>query len=160
MDVTSSSSVFDFFLRENRAGHIAEHLEKFCLLDDFDVLSAIKNWMSHPDKILSVLCRLLVERRLLKVKLQAEPINEVLIQTLRDKICLHLGVTEKESSYFIFTGEAVNTTYDPSEERIRIIFKNGSVKDISEVDNALIHHTLASPVKKNYICYLDTEAGI
>ncbi len=160
IQVTSSSTVFDFFLSENHAQHFADHLDKFCLLDDFDVLSAIKNWMAHPDKILSVLCRLLVERRLLKVKLQAEPINEVLIQTLRDKICLHLGVTQNESSYFIFTGEAVNTTYDPSEERIRIIFKNGDVRDISEVDNALIHHTLASPVKKNYICYLDTEAGI
>ena len=159
-EVISSSPVFDFFLRENQAGDIAEHLDKFCLLDDFDVLSTIKNWMFHPDKILSLLCRLLVERRLLKVKLQAEPINEVLIQTLRDKICVHLGVTADESVYFIFTGEAVNTTYDPSEERIRIIFKNGSVKDISEVDNALIHHTLASPVKKNYICYLDTEAAI
>ena len=160
VQVTSISSVFDFFLKQNHADHFSDHLDKFCLLDDIDVLSAIKNWMGHPDKILSLLCRLLVERRLLKVKLQAEPINEALIQTLRDKICGLLNVTRKESSYFIFTGEAVNTTYDPSEERIRIILKNGSVKDISEVDNALIHHTLASPVKKNYICYLDTEAGI
>jgi hypothetical protein len=101
-----------------------------------------------------------VERRLLKVKLQAEPLNQAIFEALQNKICLLTGVTHDESRYFIFSGEAVNTTYDPSEERIQILLKDGSVKDISEVDNALIHHTLASPVKKNYICYLDPEAVI
>lgn len=160
VSVLSSSPTFDFFLRNNHSEQFINHLNKFCLLDDYDVLSTIKNWMEHSDKILSILCRLLVERRLLKVKLQAEPVDEALIQTLRNKICLFLGVTQKESSYFIFAGEAVNTTYDPSEERIQILLKDGSVKDISKVDNALIHHTLASPVKKNYICYLNTEAAL
>lgn len=158
ISVPSYSPTFDFFLSDNHSDQFINHLNKFCLLDDYDVVSAIKNWMQHPDKILSILCRLLVERRLLKVKLQAEPVDEAFIETMRNKICLVLGVTQKESSYFIFAGEAVNTTYDPSEERIQILLKDGSVKDISKVDNALIHHTLASPVKKNYICYLNTEA--
>lgn len=158
-DITTSST-FDYFLRHNIPERFAEHLGKFCLLDDYDVLSAIKNWMDHPDKILSILCRLLVERRLLKVKLQAEAVDEAFIKSERNKICSFLDVTEKESGYFIFGGEAINTTYDPSEERIHILFKDGSVKDISNVDNALIHHTLASPVKKNYICYLNTEAAL
>ena len=158
--VQSNSSTFDFFLQQNYTNTFENHLDKFCRLDDYDVLSTIKNWIDHPDKILSLLCRFLVERRLLKVKLQAEPIDEGFIQATRDNICLQLNVTQQESTYFIFAGEAVNTTYDPSEERIRILFKDGSVKDISRVDNALIHHTLASPMKKNYICYLNTEACI
>ena len=158
--VESTSSTFDFFLQNNSSRRFSDHLDKFCLLDDYDVLSTIKNWIGHPDKILSLLCRLLVERRLLKVKLQAEPINQAFIETTRDKICSRLNVTLEESNYFIFDGEAVNTTYDPSEERIQILFKDGSVKDISRVDNALIHHTLASPMKKNYICYLNTEAAL
>jgi len=160
MAVFSTSRTFDFFLTRKQSDPFANHLEKFCLLDDYDVLSTIKNWMDHPDKILSILCRLLVERRLLKVKLQAETIDEAFIETIRNKICLLLNVTQKESSYFIFGGEVVNTTYDPSEERIRILLKEGFVKDISKVDNALIHHALASPVKKNYICYLNTEAAL
>ena len=53
----------------------------------------------------------------------------------------------------MFTGEAMNTTYDPNEERINILFKDGSVKGISQVDNALIQHNLSLPVKKFYICY-------
>ena len=158
--VSSSTSTFDFFLQDQQTRKVANHLDKFCMLDDFDVLSTIKNWMTHPDKILSLLCRMLVNRRLLKVKLQAEPINERDIETMRDKICSLLNVTQQESSYFIFSGEAVNTTYDPSEERIQILFKDGSVRDISRVDNALIHHALSTPMKKNYICYLNPEAVI
>jgi len=158
--VSSTSLTFDFFLGDPHVKSFTDHLDKFCLLDDFDVLSTIKNWIGHPDKILSTLCRLLVERRLLKVKLQAEPIDRAYFETLQNKIISLAGVTRDESNYFIFSGEAVNTTYDPSEERIQILLKDGSVKDISKVDNALIHHTLASPVKKNYICYLDPEAVI
>ena len=66
-----------------------------------------------------------------------------------------LNITEHESDYFVLVGDAINTTYDPNDERINILFKDGSIKDISAVDNALIHHNLASPVKKFYICYLD-----
>ena len=62
-------------------------------------------------------------------------------------------ISEKETDYFVFTGEASNTTYDPGDERINILFKDGSVKDISQVDNALIHHHLSSTIKKYYICY-------
>jgi HD superfamily phosphohydrolase len=160
INIGSNSPVFDFFLRTDPSDQFASHLAKFCMLDDYDVMSAIKNWMGHPDKILSILCRLLVDRRLLKVKLQAEEVDKAFIQAMRNKICLSLDVTEEESRYFIFSGEAVNTTYDPSEERIQILLKDGSVKDISQVDNALIHHTLASPVKKNYICYLNPEATL
>jgi hypothetical protein len=96
----------------------------------------------------------LVERRLLKVKLQAEPFKEEFVEELRNKVCSQLNITKQDAAYFVFGGEAVNTTYDPSEERINIFFKDGTVKDISKVDNALIQHNLASPVKKYYICYL------
>jgi hypothetical protein len=65
-----------------------------------------------------------------------------------------LGITAEETRYFVFTGEASNTTYNPGDERINILFKDGSVKDISKVDNALIQHNLSDTVKKHYICYV------
>lgn len=151
--LSSSSVMLDFFLQHTENLSISTHLDKFCQLDDYDVLAAIKNWIYHPDKILSTLCRGLVERDLLKVKLQAEPFDEGWIQNLRNKICEELNITGEESRYFIFRGEAINTTYDPYEEKINILFKDGTVKDISKVDNALIQQSLARPVKKQYICY-------
>src|SRR5450432_2066664 len=145
---------FDFFLQHPEASSsIADHLDKFCMMDDYDVLSTIKNWMFHRDKILSLLCRSLVDRRLLKVKFQQEPFEAGYIQTLRNNICSKLNITQAESSYLLFTGEATNTTYDPTEEHINILFKDGSIKDISKVDNALIQHNLSRPMKKFYICF-------
>ena len=81
-------------------------------------------------------------------------LDENLIQEKRKEAAAHLGVSLEETDYFVFTGEAVNTTYDPGDERINILFKDGTVRDISEVDNALIHKHLSSPVKKYYFCYL------
>ena len=153
--VECSSPVLSFFLQNfDNKMRIEEHLASFCLLDDYDVMGTIKNWMFHPDKILSFLCQSLVDRRLMKVRLQATPIDEKLVSHFKQTIGTQLGLTEQEAGYFVFTGETENTTYDPSDERIHILFKDGSIKDISKVDNALIHQTLSSPVKKFYICHL------
>ncbi len=153
-NIHASTESFDFFLQNPEASNaISEHLDKFCMMDDYDVLSTIKNWMSYPDTILSLLCRSLVERRLLKVKFQTEPFTAEYVQDLRNNICSKLHITQEEASYLVFTGEASNTTYDPTEEEINILFKDGSIKDISKVDNALIQHNLSLPMKKFYICH-------
>jgi HD superfamily phosphohydrolase len=153
-EVQAASPVFDLFLKgATGTAFIEQQLDKFCQLDDFDVLATIKNWIFHPDTVLSTLCRCLIERRLLKVKLQATPFDQEWIKTLRNNICQQLKINDADCGYLIFAGEAENTTYNPTEERINILFKNGTVTDISKVDNALIHQALASPVKKYYICY-------
>jgi uncharacterized protein len=157
-DVRSTSRALDIFLKGDFSEYHASHYnDLFCELDDYDVLATIKYWMHHHDKVLSTLCRGLVHRRLLKVKLQAEPFDERWIEEQRNKICQQLSIGGKDCHYFVFTGEATNTTYDPSEERINILFKDGSVRDISQVDNALIHQTISRPLKKYYICYLNTD---
>jgi uncharacterized protein len=155
IELRSTSIPFDFFLQSgNNISQMEQHLDKFCHLDDYDVLATIKNWVFHSDRVLSTLCRFLVDRRLLKVKLQAVPFEDDMIERLKQRIMTEMQLTKEEASYFIFTGEAVNTTYNPADERINILFKDGSVRDISKVDHALIQQTLSSPVRKYYICYL------
>jgi uncharacterized protein len=148
-----SSPVLEFFLQNTSFSSSSVPLHSFCLLDDFDVMGAIKNWMFHKDIVLSHLCRFLIDRRLLKVRLQAEPFDQTLVFHLSQAVLQEIKIQEDDLHYFVFTGETVNTTYDPSDERIQILFKDGIIRDISQVDNALIHQTLASPMKKFYICY-------
>jgi HD superfamily phosphohydrolase len=150
----AATDALNFFLTNTgKDQSIEKHLDIFCNLDDYDVMCTIKNWSTHPDKILSILCRSLVDRRLLKIKLQAEPFDEKIVKEKKSEVAKRLQISEEEASYFVFTGEAINTTYDLSDERINILFKDGSVKDISQIDNALIHQQLSGPVKKYYICY-------
>lgn len=153
--VQSASSVLDFFLHSQEpADSIEHHLDKFCKLDDYDIFSAIKCWMSHPDKVLSNLCGMLVERKLLKVNFGSEPFCQDELEKYKGQACEQLGLTMEEAGYFVFTGAAANTMYDVFDERINILFKDGTVKDITKVNNALIHSTLSSAVKKFYICHL------
>jgi HD superfamily phosphohydrolase len=150
----TASPVLDFFLA-GRA-NAEERLDQFCLLDDYDVMCTLKNWMFHPDKVLSLLCQSLIDRRLLKVRWKATPFDPADALGLTEKAGRQLEISPEEAGYFVFSGQTTNTTYNPADEKINILFKDGSVKDISAVDNALIHQTLSSPVKKFYICYLDT----
>ncbi|HEY6502853.1 MAG TPA: phosphohydrolase, partial [Chitinophagaceae bacterium] len=153
--VTASSDAFDFFLHSSSSNtSMEQHLDTFCRLDDHDVMATIKNWCHHPDKILALLCRSLIDRRLYKVKLQAEMADDDFVKEKIKEAKEKLGISEEETGYFVFTGIASNTTYNPADERINILFKDGTVKDISKVDNALIQQGLSSTVKKYYICYL------
>lgn len=152
VQLKSGSDALDFFLQQQDID-IEEHLETFCQLDDHDVMTAIKNWSHHPDKILAVLCRSLVDRKLFKVKLQPEPFDVLLLKNKKVEVAREMGISFDEADYFVFTGEASSITYDPGDERINILFKDGSVKDISNVDNALIQHNLSSTIKKYYFCY-------
>lgn len=129
-------------------------LEQFCSIDDYDVLVAIKSWCLHPDKVLSILCRGIVDRNLLKVKYAAEPFDTVPLKEKTIKIAQRLNITEEDAEWLVFTGEAISSTYNFEHEHIYILFKDGTVKDISEVDNALINENLRGKVKKYYICYL------
>jgi HD superfamily phosphohydrolase len=147
------NSTLDYFF-ETFSEMNDEALEKFCLLDDYDVMFAVKKWSSHSDKILSTLCTGLLNRKLYKCRLQTQPFDETEVEEKRKRIASKLNLTLHEAGYFIFTGEAMNTTYTLKDERINIISKNGSFRDISQVDDPLIHKTLSMPVKKFYICQL------
>ena len=151
--VNASTAAFDYFLQAGPDLDIENSLDMFCKLDDYDVMSTIKNWSTHPDKILSLLCSSLIDRRLYKVKLQAEPIPEDFTRCRNDEVQNSLGLSEDDLEYFVFTGVTSNTTYDLADESINILFKDGSIKDISQVDNAMISRNLSSTVKKYYICY-------
>jgi uncharacterized protein len=155
IDLQAASNNLNFFLKEHKPGdNFIRHLERFAQLDDTDVMCTIKNWCGHFDPVLGRLCKGLVDRKLLKVKLEAEPFDELLVTALRKDVSERLKISEEEAGHLVFTGEAVNTTYNPLDERIKILYKDGTVSDISRVDNALIHQQVSSPVKKYYLCYL------
>ncbi|WP_346317492.1 HD domain-containing protein [Chitinophaga sp. YIM B06452] len=128
-------------------------LGQFCLLDDYDIMGAIKVWAQHPDKALSLICGWLVNRELFKVQLSDKPFESGLVEDLKQKVRERWGLTEEEAEYLVFTDTASLKAYDADDEEINILFKDGTVRDISSIDNALISHTLARPIKKFYICH-------
>ena len=150
----ATGGAMDYFLYEFDGVINKTMLDKFCQLDDVDCSFAIKRWSNHPDFVLSELCNRLLNRRLLKIKLQSEPFEKALVDKKLQEAKESLVVDEEAASYFVFTGEADNTMYNMGDDKINILFKDGSVKDITSIDNPLIHQTISAPIKKFYICSL------
>jgi HD superfamily phosphohydrolase len=144
----------DFFLGKFNGVMDTAALEKFCNTDDHDVMHAIKRWSHHPDKILSLLCRRFLDRKLYKVRLQTEPFAPEFIAEKTAQAIRKFAIDPEDSGYICFTGEATNTLYQTKDERINILFRDGSVQDISGIENALIDQNLTAQVKKFYICLL------
>lgn len=142
----------DFFMNDFDGNMTKDALAKFCSLDDGDILFAIKKWSNHSDKVLSLLCTGLLNRILYKCRLQANTFDEEYVYSQRIAVAAKYNISIEDAAYLVFTGEAINTTYTQENEQINILYKDGTVKDISEVDNPLIHETLSMPVKKFYIC--------
>ena len=129
-------------------------LEQFCTLDDYDIISAIKGWCNHEDKVLSFLSKGILNRELLKVKYFGEPVDNKWIAEKTLEAMQKMDISAEDASWLVFTGAASGSTYNFEDERINILFKDGSVKDISEVDDALISKNLGGKINKYYFCYL------
>ncbi len=135
-----------------------EWLQNFCYLDDQDVLMSVKTWMNHPDPVLRMMCTMLTNRNLYRVSFVPNREQENLVQQKRAEACQLWGIAEKDAHYLAFDGIAENSTYKVNDEQIHILFKDGTVKQISEVENALVHQSVAAPVRKYYICSVRTPA--
>ena len=151
-DSVKTGSGTDYFLFEFNGIINDDVVHKFCQIDDIDFEFAIKKWSNHNDVILSTLCKGILNRKLFKVKFQSTKISSDTIQLKQQEIAIKYKVSLKDVNYLTFTGEISNTIYKTDDEKINILFKDGSVKDISSIDNTLIHKTITNPVKKFYIC--------
>lgn len=147
-------STLDYFLFEFDGVLNKTVLQKFCDLDDVDVSFAIKKWSTSSDYILNSLCNRLLNRKLLKACFTSDKIKDEFLEEKIEKAVSQLNITKDEAQYFVFSGETTNTLYKLNDEKINIAFKNGDVKDISSIDDALINKAISSPVKRFYICFV------
>lgn len=128
-------------------------LEHFIQLDDNDIWTALKVWSNHPDKVLSTLSTGMINRNVFKVEVSSEPITEERKKELTLQISRQLSIPLSEASYFISTLSIEKNMYDPADDSIDIIYKDGTIKNIAEASDMLNISLLSKKVKKYYICY-------
>ena len=62
--------------------------------------------------------------------------------------------TGKEESDFFWGIQSVSTdTYSPSDDRINILYNDGTIKDISDASDMLNINVLTKKVRKDYFYY-------
>ena len=130
-----------------------ECLEIFTRLDDTDILSAIKVWAGSSDRVLAKLCTDFVHRKLFHVDITNEPANSQVVNELTGKAIKKYNITKEDVGYFVFTDTIRNNAYKVGDGNIRILMKDGSIKDIAAASDNSNLEALAKTVKKYILCY-------
>lgn len=130
-----------------------ETLDIFSSLDDYDIVSAMKEWMHCEDFVLKNLCTMIINRDLLKVKLKKTPIPKAKIENHLKRLQQKYDLSKKEAAYFVFEGRVSNLAYQSESDHINIVHKNGKISDVIKASDQLNLEALSKPVVKYYICY-------
>lgn len=123
----------------------------YTMLDDSDLLSAIKVWSTHQDTTLRELCLAFTNRRLFK----GERINDALSNEQRlgliKRYMEQFNISEQDAEFFFVEHVSTSNTYSENGESIGIFFKDGSVRDIAEASDMLNMETLTYKPQKRYL---------
>jgi len=130
-----------------------EALENFVLLDDSDILCSIKVWSNHEDIILSILCKSFMNRRLFKTEMQERQFNTEKRKTYLEQYMKKFNVSEKDAEYFIGEDIVSTDTYNSKDDKINILYKDGTIKDIAEASDMLNINVLTKKIEKYYFFY-------
>jgi hypothetical protein len=128
-------------------------LDKFSKLDDNDIMASIKVWVDNDDKILSKLCANLLDRKLYKIEIQNNAIDNAFKNKLIKKVCDQYKITPQEAGYFVFTDTVNNSAYNATNFKINILMSNGKLVDVAEASDQLNLQSLSKTVTKHFICY-------
>lgn len=154
-EVLHYSEALQFFMQTRVRGENfdREVLDTYAQLDDVDLLAAIKSWQGHPDFVLSNLCKMIINRRLLTIKMKDKPIKSAKFQQHFGALKKRHGLSDEESAYFVFTGEIEHRAYNEHYQNINILRRNGKITDVAKASDHLNLRALSKTVVKYYMCY-------
>lgn len=131
------------------------HLLQFAKLDDQDIFTSVKVWCGHQDRILSMLCTMLVNRNLYKIEISNDPPEMNRVALLSENTAFSLGINQNEVSYFVFTDGISNRAYNTGagNSTINILMKNNTTTDIAKASDLSNLESLDKTVRKHILCY-------
>ncbi len=126
----------------------------FAQLDDYDILSAMKVWVNHPDPVLSLLSQGLISRRLFRIIIRNKPFTEEEIREVKNAIRSNWpGLSETELSYLIAQGTITNNAYNPESDKIKLLYRNGEVSDIADSSDQINVSLLSGTISKHFLSF-------
>ena len=122
---------------------------RFAKLDDYDIIASLKMWTNNSDFILSFLSKSILDRKLFKLELKNRPFEQSIVEDVLQLISKKVP-SNTDLSYLVFTGEESNLTYNNIKDEIKILFKNGEIRPISE---SMDYELNSKIVTKHYLCF-------
>ena len=130
-----------------------EALQMYAELDDSDIWSALKVWKHSDDKILSTLATDMTDRHLFKVEVTEQRPEDDYLQEKMHQIAVAMGIPDEDAHYLLTLTEIGKDMYNPEDDSIGILYKDGTVKDIAEASEILNVQLLSKKIRKYYLCY-------
>ncbi len=130
-----------------------EALTMYEELDDSDIWSAMKAWKHNDDKILALLATNMLDRKIFKVEVLEEPPSQQHLDSLQEQIARTIGVSVQDAGYLMSLDTIQKDMYSVDDDSIDILYKDGSVKDITEASEILNIALLSKKIRKYYLCY-------
>ena len=83
---------------------------------------------------------------------EKEPTEEEL-KHLKQQISERHGVSITDCDYLVGVNRVQKDMYNPFDDHISILYKNGTMKDITEASEILNIELLSKKICKYYLCY-------
>ena len=141
-----NSFSIDEFIKDNTI------LENFSRLDDYEIYASLKYWIKNKDFVLSNLSQKILNREILKIRIQKIKFNKKTISEYRLNMMKKENINLNESKYFIFSDKVSNSLYSIHESNIKILFKDGNIKDLSYSSDQFNLKVLAKTINKYFLC--------
>lgn len=148
-----ASPALSFFLTEKPFENTDELLDQFSLLDDYDVLGAIKQWCFHKDALLAYYANAIINRSLLKIKMSNTPIVASDYHNHIARLKKRPDLPSALMADLIFQGKVENRAYHCQKNPLFIQTKDGALKELSEFSDQANLQALSQEVVKYYYCY-------
>ena len=130
-----------------------ELLYQFAKLDDYDIITALKQWSNHKDFVLSSLSKMIIDRKLLKIKIQNKAFSKKTITDTKRNVMQKLNLNPHDVEYFVFSDKVSNSAYNYEKAKINILMKDGSRKEIKDASDQLFNGMISKKVNKFFLCY-------
>lgn len=122
-------------------------------LDDSDIWCVLKVWQHHEDRILSILASDMINRNIFKVEIKDEPYTEEELAVIKERLSKQFEINPEDTHYLMDVSEIQKYMYDTNGDHISILYKDGSLKDISDASEILNVAMLSKKNCKYYLCY-------
>ena len=151
-----ASPSLEYFLK-NDADWFLNHEEALLMyedLDDNDIWCAMKAWKYSDDKILSTLATNMLNRHIFKVEVNEEPVGDERVMEIATGIATQMGITTEDARRYMMSVNTIQKDmYNVDDDSITILYKDGTMKDISEASELLNVQLLSKKIRKYYLCY-------
>lgn len=128
----------------------SEIIEKYALIDDYDIYVLLKKFLKSDNFSLNFLANGLIHRNLFKIEIFDEEINCDLLKSIRLKVQKAFSMNGQQAKELLLVGVESNQAYNANKNEIKILYKDEKVLPLSSGINNMVQ---TKNIVKYFICY-------